>query len=87
MTTPFPDGAPLTGRPAARRVLVSGTRFRAGFGRSPTIQGMTVPPEELELAAAFPTADRDRWREMVKGVLRKSGAASEDTPSTRSRAC
>ncbi|MGI5414578.1 methylmalonyl-CoA mutase family protein [Actinomadura luteofluorescens] len=41
---------------------------------------MTVPPEELELAAAFPTADRDRWREMVKGVLRKSGAASEDTP-------
>ncbi|MEV4006140.1 methylmalonyl-CoA mutase subunit beta [Actinomadura sp. NPDC049753] len=41
---------------------------------------MTVPPEELELAAAFPAADRDRWREMVKGVLRKSGAASEDTP-------
>ncbi|MES9539720.1 MULTISPECIES: methylmalonyl-CoA mutase family protein [unclassified Actinomadura] len=41
---------------------------------------MTVPPEELELAAAFPTADRDRWREMVKGVLRKSGAAGEDTP-------
>ncbi|MEU9840362.1 methylmalonyl-CoA mutase subunit beta [Actinomadura sp. NPDC048032] len=41
---------------------------------------MTVPPEELELAAAFPAADRDRWREMVKGVLRRSGAASEDTP-------
>jgi methylmalonyl-CoA mutase len=41
---------------------------------------MTVPPEELELAAAFPTADRDRWREMVKGVLRRSGAAGEDTP-------
>ncbi|MEV4257759.1 methylmalonyl-CoA mutase family protein [Spirillospora sp. NPDC049652] len=41
---------------------------------------MTVPSEELELAAAFPPADRDRWREMVKGVLRKTGAASEDTP-------
>jgi methylmalonyl-CoA mutase len=41
---------------------------------------MTVPPEELELAAAFPPAERDRWREMVKGVLRKSGAATEETP-------
>ncbi|MFI0481085.1 methylmalonyl-CoA mutase family protein [Actinomadura sp. 9N215] len=41
---------------------------------------MTVPPEELELAAVFPPADRDRWRELVKGVLRKSGAAAEDTP-------
>ncbi|WP_067467549.1 methylmalonyl-CoA mutase subunit beta [Actinomadura macra] len=40
---------------------------------------MTVPPEELELAAAFPPAERDRWREMVKGVLRKSGAATDDT--------
>ncbi|MGI5162922.1 methylmalonyl-CoA mutase family protein [Spirillospora sp. CA-253888] len=41
---------------------------------------MTVSPEELELAAAFPPAERDRWREMVKGVLRKSGAATEETP-------
>ncbi|MBO2453345.1 methylmalonyl-CoA mutase small subunit [Actinomadura barringtoniae] len=41
---------------------------------------MTVPPEELELAAAFPPAERDRWREMVKGVLRKSGAATDETP-------
>ncbi|RFS82467.1 methylmalonyl-CoA mutase [Actinomadura spongiicola] len=41
---------------------------------------MTVPPERLELAAAFPPAERDRWREMVKGVLRKSGAATDDTP-------
>ncbi|MEW2354736.1 methylmalonyl-CoA mutase subunit beta [Spirillospora sp. NPDC029432] len=41
---------------------------------------MTVPPEELELAAAFPPAERDRWREMVRGVLRKSGVASDDTP-------
>ena len=39
-----------------------------------------MPPEELELAAAFPPAGRDRWREMVKGVLRKSGAAADDTP-------
>ncbi|MFV2174512.1 methylmalonyl-CoA mutase family protein [Actinomadura sp. LOL_016] len=41
---------------------------------------MTVPPEELELAAAFPPVERDRWREMVKGVLRKSGAATDETP-------
>lgn len=41
---------------------------------------MTVPPEGLELAAAFPPAERDRWREMVKEVLRKTGAATDDTP-------
>ncbi|GAA1563038.1 methylmalonyl-CoA mutase family protein [Actinomadura kijaniata] len=41
---------------------------------------MTVPPERLELAAAFPPAERDRWREMVKGVLRRTGAATDDTP-------
>ncbi|TDB87509.1 methylmalonyl-CoA mutase [Actinomadura sp. KC216] len=41
---------------------------------------MTVPPDEIELAAAFSPAERDRWREMVKGVLRRSGAAAEDTP-------
>ncbi len=39
-----------------------------------------MPPEDLELAAAFPPAERDRWREMVRGVLRKSGAATDDTP-------
>ncbi|WP_131742764.1 methylmalonyl-CoA mutase family protein [Actinomadura roseirufa] len=41
---------------------------------------MTVPPEKIDLAAAFPPAERDRWREMVKRVLRKSGAATDDTP-------
>jgi methylmalonyl-CoA mutase len=41
---------------------------------------MTMPPEELDLAAAFPAADRDRWRELSKEVLRRSGAASQDTP-------
>ncbi|MFI0408657.1 methylmalonyl-CoA mutase family protein [Actinomadura sp. 3N508] len=41
---------------------------------------MTVPPDEIELAAAFSPVDRDRWREMVKGVLRRSGAAAEDIP-------
>jgi methylmalonyl-CoA mutase len=50
---------------------------------------MTVPPQppkaraaadDLDLAAAFPAADRDRWRELVKDVLRKSGAATDDTP-------
>ncbi len=34
----------------------------------------------MELAAAFPQAERERWRELLKGVLRKSGAATEDTP-------
>ncbi|WP_345023737.1 methylmalonyl-CoA mutase subunit beta [Actinomadura keratinilytica] len=41
---------------------------------------MTVPPEELELAAVFPPVQRDRWREMVRTVLRKSGAATDETP-------
>ncbi|GAB3658808.1 methylmalonyl-CoA mutase family protein [Actinocorallia lasiicapitis] len=34
----------------------------------------------MELAAGLPPAERDRWRELLKGVLRKSGAATEDTP-------
>ncbi|MDX6744502.1 methylmalonyl-CoA mutase family protein [Actinocorallia sp. A-T 12471] len=34
----------------------------------------------MELASAFPQAERERWRELLKGVLRKSGAATEDTP-------
>ncbi|MCD0453119.1 methylmalonyl-CoA mutase subunit beta [Actinocorallia sp. API 0066] len=34
----------------------------------------------MELAAAFPPAERERWRELLKGVLRKSGAATEETP-------
>jgi len=45
---------------------------------------MTVPPQsdapDLPLAAAFPAADRDRWRELVREVLRKSRRAAEDTP-------
>ncbi|WP_119730286.1 methylmalonyl-CoA mutase family protein [Thermomonospora amylolytica] len=49
---------------------------------------MTVPPEDVATsprepfapAAGFPAAGRDQWRELVKGVLRKSGAATEDTP-------
>ncbi|GAA3139142.1 methylmalonyl-CoA mutase family protein [Planomonospora alba] len=34
---------------------------------------MTVPPEELRLAADFPPTTRDGWRELALGVLRKSG--------------
>ncbi|QXV59831.1 methylmalonyl-CoA mutase family protein [Amycolatopsis sp. TNS106] len=34
-------------------------------------------PEELKLAAEFPEASRDQWRELVAGVLRKSGAIDE----------
>jgi methylmalonyl-CoA mutase len=30
-------------------------------------------PDDLELAALFPAATRDRWRELVAGVLRKAG--------------
>ncbi|MFF0146841.1 methylmalonyl-CoA mutase [Amycolatopsis sulphurea] len=33
---------------------------------------------ELALAAEFPAADRDRWQELVAGVLRKSGRLPED---------
>ncbi len=33
---------------------------------------MTVPPEELLLAAEFPPSTRDDWRELALGVLRKS---------------
>ena len=34
--------------------------------------GMTVPSEDLQLAADFPPATRDRWRELALAVLRKS---------------
>ncbi|AGM03498.1 methylmalonyl-CoA mutase family protein [Amycolatopsis keratiniphila] len=34
-------------------------------------------PGELELAAEFPEASREQWRELVAGVLRKSGAIDE----------
>jgi methylmalonyl-CoA mutase len=40
---------------------------------------MTVPPEELRLAADFPAATAAQWRELALGVLRKSGVASEET--------
>ncbi|WP_017603090.1 methylmalonyl-CoA mutase family protein [Nocardiopsis alkaliphila] len=33
--------------------------------------------EALDLAEGFPTATRERWRELVAGVLRKSGVAEE----------
>ncbi len=34
-------------------------------------------PEELVLAAEFPEASQEQWRELVAGVLRKSGALDE----------
>jgi Methylmalonyl-CoA mutase, N-terminal domain/subunit len=40
--------------------------------------GMTVPSEELQLAADFPPATRDRWRELALAVLRRS--ADVDDP-------
>ena len=36
---------------------------------------MTVPPEELLLAAEFPPGTRAEWRTLALGVLRKAGAA------------
>jgi len=41
---------------------------------------MTVPSEKLALAAGFEPADRERWRELALGVLRKSRVATDDTP-------
>ncbi|MCS7484311.1 methylmalonyl-CoA mutase subunit beta [Umezawaea endophytica] len=40
------------------------------------------PSGELALAAEFPTPDRERWRELVDGVLKKSGAPFESLLST-----
>ncbi|MFB9431518.1 methylmalonyl-CoA mutase small subunit [Streptoalloteichus tenebrarius] len=39
---------------------------------------MTVPREELSLAADFPAPGRDQWRELVAGVLRKAGRDLEN---------
>jgi methylmalonyl-CoA mutase len=40
---------------------------------------MTVPAEELMLAGGFPAATEEQWRRLALGVLRKSGAATDDT--------
>ncbi|CCH34918.1 methylmalonyl-CoA mutase family protein [Saccharothrix espanaensis] len=40
------------------------------------------PTGELALAAEFPTPDREQWRELVQGVLRKSGADFESLVTT-----
>ncbi|WP_246630849.1 methylmalonyl-CoA mutase subunit beta [Modestobacter lapidis] len=37
-------------------------------------------PEELSLAGGFPAADRDQWRELVAGVLRKAGRTDLPDP-------
>src|SRR5690348_13950686 len=42
---------------------------------------MTVPSEKLALAAGFEPADRERWHELVLGVLRKSRVADDETPA------
>lgn len=39
-------------------------------------------PEQLALAADFPTPTRDQWRKLVAGVLRKSGALAEGDDTT-----
>src|SRR5262245_51902811 len=40
---------------------------------------MSVPPDGSRFAADFPAATSDRWRRLALGVLRKTGAAGEDT--------
>lgn len=42
---------------------------------------MTVPSEKLALAAGFEPADRERWRELALGVLRKARVATDGTPA------
>ncbi|WP_448615624.1 methylmalonyl-CoA mutase family protein [Modestobacter sp. URMC 112] len=37
-------------------------------------------PEELTLGGAFPAADRDQWRDLVAGVLRKAGRTELPDP-------
>ncbi len=39
-----------------------------------------TPPEALALAAGFPEADRDQWRERVAAVLRKAGRTDLPEP-------
>ncbi|RAY11151.1 methylmalonyl-CoA mutase [Actinomadura craniellae] len=50
----------------------------------PGTDGGLAPPassgEDLDLAAGFPQVDRDHWRELVRTVLSRSGAATADTP-------
>lgn len=40
---------------------------------------MTMSPEGLSLAGEFPAATEAQWRGLVLGVLRKSGAATDNT--------
>jgi methylmalonyl-CoA mutase len=40
----------------------------------------TALPDHLVLAGEFPAPERDRWRELVAGVLRKSGRDLESAP-------
>jgi methylmalonyl-CoA mutase len=54
------------------------TRRAGRYPPLPTIRYMTVPPEELSLAAEFPAAAFEQWQELALGVLRKSGRAGTD---------
>src|ERR1044072_1973664 len=50
---------------------------------SVALPGMTSA-ERLSLAADFPAGTRDEWRELVRGVLRKSGAEPDDVEAALS---
>jgi methylmalonyl-CoA mutase len=44
---------------------------------------MTEPRQPLSLASDFPAATAEAWEKLVLGVLRKSGAATDDTTPAR----
>ncbi len=74
-------------RGAARHDSVRDERHRDDLnGRSAAYHAaMTVPPEELLLAAEFPPSSRADWRTLALGVLRKSGAVDGDAGRRRGR--
>jgi methylmalonyl-CoA mutase len=44
---------------------------------------MTAPTDPIPLAADFPPASAEQWRELVAGVLRKSGAPADVDPEAK----
>ncbi|MGD9990325.1 methylmalonyl-CoA mutase family protein [Pseudonocardia sp.] len=44
-------------------------------------RGAPEEPDELALAAEFPSPTRDEWAVLVDGVLRKAGRLAEDAPA------
>jgi methylmalonyl-CoA mutase len=49
---------------------------------APYISGMTASTDPIRLAADFPAATREQWRELISAVLRKSGGRADIDPET-----